>query len=349
MSKSKAPAPVNPADIVYSPQDIAAIGTSYLEHRRSIAAEGHLGLKLGLDKVDQPNGVFMPAMPGDLITIIGRPGCGKTSMMMRWARWRARQLCQEERNDRVVVYITYEQHIEELNAFHVAAEEGISVTDMAMGRITDDEWGKVEAAGVRRATSPLWFIGHSMERRKKRPIITIGAIATALETIESWRPDQKFIIDSVFIDYLQRIPYEKEPESKTIGMDENLNRLKDGALAFACPFIVGVQARRDVDDRRLPVPQMDDGQWTSGIEQVSDKIFSLVRPRKYRQEGESFGSITVHGHTQMLVSVLKQKLGKDNVAYWLEFDPAYNRFDQAETEAQPEEEPDDYSDWITEH
>lgn len=321
----------DPRDIVYTPQEIASIGTAYLDYRRRHNNES---VPLGLDIIDAD---LNPLLPGDLITILGRPGSGKTGFMMRWARWRAQWLKDQGFVDRVVVYVTYEQHIEDLHAFHVAASEDISITTMARGEITDEEWGRVIKAGTERVSVPLWFIGHSMERRRKRPKITVSKLAYALESIEDWTDNKNaFTIDTVFIDYLQRVPFEGKIESKTIGISDNLDRLKDGALAFACPFVVGVQAKREVDNRKLPVPTMEDGQWTSNIEQTSDISFGVVRPRKYRKEGEKFGSVEVEGHCQMLVALIKQKLGKDNLAYWVYFDPVYNQLDKLESRYEEE-------------
>lgn len=314
----------DPRDIVYTPADIGAIGTSYIKYRQT--AKGH-GIPIGLESID---GDFLPALPGELVSIIGRPGGGKTGFMMRWARQRSRDLVEMGELDRLVIFITLEQHIEELHAFHVAAEERFSATEMARGNITDEQMERIEFAGVNRVNLPLWFMGHSMERRKKRPKITVGAMARSLGEIEKWH-DERYTIDAVFVDYLQRIPFEGRVESKVIGVSENLDRLKDGALAYGCPFIVGVQAKREVDQKSLQIPAMDDGQWTSNIEQASDKVISVVRPRKYRKEGEMFGSVLVSGHCQMLVSVLKQKLGADNKAYWVYFQPEYNKLDELES------------------
>jgi hypothetical protein len=100
--------------------------------------------------------------------------------------------------------------------------------------------------------------------------------------------------------------------------------------------VVGVQARREVDDRddpsknKLPIPELDDGQWTSNVEQSSDRLLSLVRPIKYRKENEMFGKMQVKGTRQILITVLKQKLGKDNWSKWAYFDPEYNKLDELE-------------------
>jgi hypothetical protein len=54
-------------------------------------------------------------------------------------------------------------------------------------------------------------------------------------------------------------------------------------------------------------------------------VLRSARPCKYRKDGEQFGSVTVRGKNQMHISLLKQKLGRDNESAWIEFDPAYNR------------------------
>ena len=326
MTKNNRIDATNPLDLVYSPQDIVTIGSKYLDTRRHDKISG---IPIGLTSLDEK---FLPLLPGELMSIIARPGQGKTGFMMRWARVRAKWLQDNGMIDRVVVYATWEQSIEELYAFNVAADTLLSVTDMAMGKIDDGNWNSVGEYGAKRIMLPLWFIGHSIERRKKRPNLTVTNLAKALDNTERW-DNGKIQIDMVFVDYLQRIKFENDVESKTIGVSDNLDRLKDGALRFGCPFVVGVQATRAVEERDMPIPQMEDGQWTSNIEQTSDKIFSLVRPRKYKQEGESFGKkspVIVQGHSQMLVSCLKQKLGPDNWVKWVFFEPEYNRLDELE-------------------
>jgi replicative DNA helicase len=312
--------PFDPADVVYSPAESSRIGTQFLKQRRENKG---LGVPLGLKSIDKD---FIPAMPGELVVILGRPGNGKTGFKMRWARYRSKELKKIPDNKRVVVYTSWEQTIEDLHAFNVAAEQRLSITSMARGEISDDEWNRILKAGMTTLQFPLWFSGHSLERRAKRVILSIANLRAGLHYIE----DQGNVIDSVYLDYLQRIPPEGNPESKTIAVSDNLDRLKEAAEEFACPFIVSAQAKREVDERDIPVPQSDDGQWTSNIEQTADKLFSLVRPAKYRKDGDEFDDITVNGSCQMLISLLKQKLGVANTKYWVYFDPVYNKLDELE-------------------
>lgn len=316
----------DPLDIIFSPAQVARAGTAYIQQRAENKSEG---VPFGVPAVDAQ---FLPMLPGELLTIIARPGHGKTMHLMRWARHRAQWL--QERNilDRVVIYLTYEQNLEELYSFTVAPEVGIPVDAMARGQLDEEQLELVRNYGVRRVALPLWFIGHSAENRKKRPNINLSNITEALQRVENWEQANKrdIIIDMIFVDYLQRIPFEGRPENKIVGMDENINRLKDMALQFACPIAVGVQSRREVDQYRVPIPEMGDGAWCAGIEQCSDKVMASVRPIKYKKIGDMFGSTMVQGRNQSFLGLWKQRLGDAPFSWWLTFDPQYNRLNEAE-------------------
>jgi replicative DNA helicase len=173
-------------------------------------------------------------------------------------------------------------------------------------------------ANVRRISDPLWFIGHSISREGRRPIISMDHLPASLMAIVDWQGvDNKFRIDSIFFDYLQRAPYNGR-ESKTVGISENLDALKNLAFFTKSKVICGVQAKTEVDKRDDPTPGMEDGQWT---------VITLVRPAKYRNEGEQFADITTRGIMQMRVTVAKQKMGDSNFDVWVDFDPRYNELE----------------------
>lgn len=309
--------------ILFTPEDIGNLGTEYLKQRRENKA---MGVPIGLKSLDE---IFYPLMMTEIMFVVARPGSGKTSFMMRWARERAAYLRKNNLDDRAVMYITLEQSVEELNAFNVAADERISITQMARGEITDAEWTRCLKAGINRRFAPLWNIGYSAMREGKQPRLTVESISAALELVKN-----KYgkTLDIVFVDYLQRLPLAARAESKTVGTSENVDALKDIALNVAkCPLVVGVQARREVDEMNPPIPQMDDGQWTSNIEQTGDRVISLVRPTNYVQIGEMFGSTRVDGKNELVVSILKQKLGQANIVRRVYFDPEYNKLDELET------------------
>ena len=309
-----------PEDILFSPSDVARLGLANLNHRR--VNRDH-GVPFGIPSIDKD---YLPLLPGELECTIARPGNGKTGVMVHRARQRAKYLASKN-SDKAVVFATCEQTVEELWTFGIAAQTGINVSDMARGNINDTEWVRIEQESVGYGAVPIWLIGPSKENRKKRPKITIPALVDAIFHMEETSGTKP---DIVFLDYLQLVRPSVRTQSKTVDMSEILEECKDGALHTDCGWSVAVQAKREVDLQALPIPGLDSGQWTSAIEQFSDKVWSLVRPCKYRKPGEQFGSQTVEGHSQMVMSLLKQKLGMDNKAFWVYFDPAYNKLHDLE-------------------
>jgi replicative DNA helicase len=314
------------ASILFTPEQIGIQTAAYLEQRRDNA---HLGMMVGLeslDTIDNKKHILLPMLPGELMGIIARPGNGKTSWMVRWARYRSHVLKEKDITDRAVVFCTLEQSIEELNAFNLAADKKISITKMAMGDITPEEWKDCLREGINRRFLPLWNIGYSSMTTNKQIRVDADAIRGTLQLITA---EHGMKIDSVFIDYLQRIPYDRA-ESKTVGVSDNLDAIKTIALTTKCPVVIGVQARREVDDSAEKVPSLDDGQWTSNIEQTCDKVISLMRPCNYYQDNELCFDRRVEGTGQMVIDVLKQKLGPANFRKWVYFDPIYNKLEELE-------------------
>lgn len=314
MRTNKTPA----SSVIYSPTEVASLGQEYLGYRRD---HKEFGVPFAAKSMSR----IYPMFPGELMSIIARPGHMKTGLMMFWARQRATWM-RENAPNRVSIYATWEQSVEELHSFHIASEQQISITKMAKGELTDEEWERSLTASSHRVSEPLWFIGHSMVRRSGRKAITPETLMEALEQVR----ERGFEVDSVFVDYLQRIQPTRTYDSPVLTYSGIMDDLKNIALGFGVPIVVGVQASREVENLKLPIPEMQHGQWTSNIEQTSDRVLSLVRPRRYRREGEMFGDKKVQGVRQLLVSCLKQKLGEANFAEWLLFNPVFNRLDEAE-------------------
>jgi len=310
------------SSIIFSPEDVGILGSKYLEERRS---NNGMGVKVGLRDLDEH---LLPLFPGELMSVIARPGNGKTGFMVYWARTRAAWLRSKNITNRVVVYITLEQSIEELNAFNVAADNRLSITNMAKGDITDDEWVVCLKHAINRRFVPLWNIGYSSMTDRKQIKIDADAIEGAIKIIA-----ESNIIDMVYVDYLQRMPTDSRSDSKTIGVSDNLDALKTiSQQTSRSPMVVGVQAKREVDQTEDKIPGLDDGQWTSNIEQTSDKILSLMRPSNYFTDGDMVGKTRIIGKRQMLISLIKQKLGPANIPVWAYFDPEYNKLDELEIE-----------------
>src|SRR5690349_17330655 len=115
--------------IVYNPVEVSTLGSEYLKWKRN---NKEFGLPFFSTKMQ--NRVY-PMFPGELMSVIARPGHAKTSLMMMWARQRGKWLHEHKFDKRMVIYATWEQSIEELQTFYVASEQHISITKMAKGEL----------------------------------------------------------------------------------------------------------------------------------------------------------------------------------------------------------------------
>lgn len=307
-------------DLVFSPVDVATLGLDYLKFRHDHKESG-VHFPISEDRI-------YPLLPGELMSIIARPGHCKTGLMMLWARERAKWLKANGFENRVVLYVTVEQSVEELHAFHIAADQNVSITKMAMGELTEDEWQKALKASTQRIDIPLWFIGHSVMRAGGRKPLNTDVISGAIEHVKSW--GDGFVVDCLFVDYLQRLHPLTSRENPVVAYSAIVDETKDLALGFGIPAVLGVQAKREVDGTKEQIPLLDDGQWTSNIEQSSDRVLSLARPRRYVQEGNIWNDVLVQGQNQLLVTCLKQKLGEANFQRWVSYNPILNKLNDLE-------------------
>lgn len=301
---------------LFTATEAARAAAAELEYRR---ANKDKAVYLGVPALDEH---LTPILSDNLVSIIANPGNGKTRFMLWWARSQAQKVLAAGGNPRAVIYATYEQSVEDLKLILAAADCGVDISAMMRGTLPEPEMDKVMASLVASVGEPMSLIGHSKERRGARPRLTMSA----LEAEIMYQVDVlKIAPHMIFIDYLQRIPAERNSERR-VEVSENLDRCKDLALKLGAPVVLGVQAKREVLAREDPTPTLSDGQETSNVEQSSDVVLSLVRPVKHRGQDELFpGGVKVAGYKQLLISLLKQKLGRDNLKTWVEFDMATTR------------------------
>lgn len=318
-------------EIVYTPAEVSGLVLEAVEERR---ADPGAGIRLGIRSVDHD---LLPLRPGELITITSRPGHYKSGFMERWARMIAQDLLKEDKKQEVVVYVTWEMAVEEIGLYDLAAAISLNAADVAQGRIDDAGLEKLRGAAMRRASIPLWLVGHSIKRRKKRTRLTLTNVARALMWIED---NMAFHPRIIFLDYLQQMETERrkgQEVARRLDIFENVHRCKDMALAMGCPVVLGVQAGRQVDGREWKLPQMGDQQESSNVEQTADKMLSLWYPSRSLRKGEEIQTTGLFVQDNLLIlGLVKQRLGPAGMWWPLHVDPARNeigaRIDQEEVQ-----------------
>ncbi len=308
-------------DLVHTPAELAVEHVAWAEHIKSDP-----GVTFGIQAIDK---IVLPMRGGDLVSIIARPTMGKTSLMATFAREHARKLqaLGAAGKDRAVVYVTWEQSAEELEAFF-QADGKTTISDIAWGRVSIDA---LQAKAVKRAGVPIWVIGHGIGRAgKPTPRMTPDVVLGAIETMKI---DFGITPSLMLFDYMQLIPV-ANAKDRMQQVTEVPIRIKELALRIGAPAIVGVQAGRHVDERDIKLPEMRDAQWSSAIEQTSDKIFGLWRPAQTERIGQTI-SIGDEAHTVqenlLIIRLLKQRGEQGRHTWAMYFNPASLRLAEMET------------------
>lgn len=255
---------LDPETIVYTPGQVSALTLEAIEARQRTRDRG---VSLGVPAVDK---VFKPMRPGELVTVIALSSNWKSGLMQHLARRTAAGL--DGAGDECVLYVNWENAVEETGLLDLANATGVDLGELADGNVAD--WDQLKGAAVRRGATPIFVIGHSLERRKARPVMTMSAVAQAV----LWLEDHlKLRVRLACLDYLQRIEWEGEGEARH-QYSRMVQRAKDMALALGAPVVLGCQAKQEIMERAWKLPRMNDGMETSAIMHASDKIISLWRP-----------------------------------------------------------------------
>lgn len=299
--------------LIHTPSESA---TEYVAYADGLSKSK--GLTWGVKSLDE---AMIPLHPGDVCGIIARPGHGKSSLAAFLARKTAKDILAREADTKeCVVYVTFEQSTEEIEAFFQIDQGQYSVTDFAWGKVDLDV---IRRGAVRRVGLPVWLMGKSMARRGSLPRMTVENVYRGLETIEH---DYKIKPVLIVLDYIQIVPVDRA-QDRVNQVSEAINRSKtDLAMNVGCPVVICVQADRGVDKYASKVPTSSDCQWSSAIEQASDKLFGIWRPALTQDEGSSVrvnGTEIAVTDSLLIAKLLKQRFAAAGKLFALHFAPEY--------------------------
>jgi replicative DNA helicase len=310
--------------LVFTP---AEISTAYAEYAGHIKTHAEHGLTWGVPSMDK---AIIPLRPGDVMGIIARPGHGKSSTAAFFAKRVAAQIAADSRQENsCVIYATYEQTVEECEAFFQAGQ-AYTATDFAWGRVPMDT---INRRALERISLPVWLMGKSLVRRKQTPRMTPDVLYKAIYSIEE---DYSIKPALVVIDYIQIVPVERARD-RIQQVGEAIVKSKELAADIGAPILMCVQARRDVDQYKSKIPAAGDCQWASQIEQAADKLLGIWRP--FLTEDVEF--IKVNGievqvsQNLFIAKLLKQRWSAAGQTFFLRFDPAAVKLADLELRNQP--------------
>lgn len=310
-TNQKKPTVNNHREYIYNPSRAITSSLKEYEHRQKSNY-----LDWGIPEIDDR---VIPPLPGDLITIQGRPGMGKSMACIYLARRFANQIRNNvSDNKTIIVYATWETRVEEFMAIYSSKFTNYSLEDIGRGKANLKNIEKAFISDV--IKDNIFVFGQSMENHRKPDPPNLVELDLALGDLI----EDGYTIAALIVDYLQLIPH-VDFSGKLVygglehyGIGVNLQRCKRIGVKYGTPTFVAVQSRRDVDDYDgIKLPSMRDGYGASQIEKDSDKMFSITIPSKYLEVGTEFNVNDLIYEVQketFIMKMTKQRFGPQDIS-----------------------------------
>lgn len=203
----------------------------------------------------------------DLIIVAARPGMGKTSLALTVALNAAKN-----HNMRVAVF-SLEMSNEQLVQRLLSQEAHIDGQRLRLGRITDDEWGRLAAAAATLTECPIYIDDSA------------GLSPFELRT-KARRMHADTGMDLLIVDYMQLMNAGKKSENRVQEISFISRALKQLARELNVPVMALSQLSRQVETRSDKHPQLSDLRESGSIEQDADVVMFVYRDEVYNENTE---------------------------------------------------------------
>lgn len=198
---------------------------------------------------------------GEFITIAGRPGMGKTAVMLNMARLLAARKMP-------VGFISLEMKSDAL-MLRLVQKDWDKSLKYSMKWLTKEEKEKLKHDIASLSDLPVFFNDNINSK-----LGSLLASITMMAKAEGCRV--------IFIDYLQLMPTNKH-DSRNNEVAEISRRLKLLAQDLGVVIIAGSQLSREVEKRTDKTPKLSDLRDSGAIEQDCDMVIFCYRPGYYKK------------------------------------------------------------------
>ncbi|EPH46856.1 replicative DNA helicase [Streptomyces aurantiacus] len=238
---------------------------------------GMTGVPTGFVDLDSLTNGFQP---GQVIVVAARPGMGKSTLAMDFARACTMPRGKNQQPDaaRPAAFITLEMSIDELNMRCLSAEGKVALHHLRSGTLDEAGWEKLAGAVQVYNDAPLYI------NESARSLPEIQAKCRRLKTR---LPDLALIV----IDYLQLITAggRRRAEVREQEVADISRSLKLLAKELHLPIVVLSQLNRGPEMRQDKKPQVSDLRESGSVEQDADMVILLYRDDAYEKESPRAG------------------------------------------------------------
>ncbi len=226
------------------------------------------GISTGLTELNSKTSGWQP---GELIILAARPSMGKTALALNFVE--AALLTQSK----PVLVFSLEMPADSLVMRMLSSVGRIDAGHIRTGRLTEEDWPKLEAAARKLKDKPL-FIDDTAGLTPNEVRARVRKVAR-----EFGNPAM------IMIDYLQLMHVAGSTEGRTQEISEISRSMKALAKEYQCPVICLSQLNRGVESRPNKRPMSSDLRESGAIEQDADVILFIYRDEYYNEESADKG------------------------------------------------------------
>ncbi|WP_246094891.1 replicative DNA helicase [Streptomyces roseicoloratus] len=226
------------------------------------------GLSTGFADLDA---LLQGLHPGQLVVVAGRPGLGKSTLAMDFAR-----AC-TVRAGKPALFFSLEMGRDEINMRLLSAEARVGLHRMRAGTLTEDDWDRLAKHRGALSAAPLF-----VDDAANLTLMEIRAKARRLKQTRG--------LALVVVDYLQLLTHGgRRTESRQQEVADISRSLKLLAKELAVPVIALSQLNRGPEQRVDKKPVLSDLRESGAVEQDADVVILLHREDAYDKESPRAG------------------------------------------------------------
>jgi replicative DNA helicase len=218
--------------------------------------EESLGIPTGFDQLDQLLGGMQRS---DLLIVAGRPGLGKSAMLLSIAK----NVAQSHKKH--VAIFSMEMSNEQLIQRLLSQETKIDSHKFRQGTVTEDEWARFTHAASTLSEVKIFL--------DDTPALTPLQLRSKCRRLHL-----EYNLDLVLVDYLQLMGSDFRTENRVQEVSYISRYVKALARELNVPVVAAAQLSRAVEQRTSKRPQLSDLRESGSLEQDADIVMFIHRP-----------------------------------------------------------------------
>ena len=237
---------------------IRAVLSEYYDRMGELSLRGEevVGVPTGFIDLDK---MLSGLQPSDLLILAGRPGTGKTAMLLTIANHAA--FIHKKRVAIFSIEMSNEQVVQRL----ISQQTGIDSQRLRTGKLTEDDWSIFTQAIEALSDTRIYL--------DDTPALTPLQLRTKCRRLQ-----MEFGVDLILLDYLQLMSGETRTDNRVQEVSYISRSLKALARELHVPLVAAAQLSRAVEQRADKEPQLSDLRESGSLEQDADIVMFLHRP-----------------------------------------------------------------------